>query len=347
MAEHVQDGFNSARAERADTIFRWLIIALVAAVLGAVGLFGYTIWRNSVAEKSATPAQRALQQLGDLVRANPSSAAARVRYGEALGEAGLLEDATEQFKHAVKIDPKHTGAWLDLGVVAMQDDDREGAETYFQKVIELTEGAQYENINQRREQALFHMGEIKLDDKQYEEAAGYFKGALRIRRDASDTYYLLAQSLSGLGKNEAALGQLEAALTFDPNYAEAHYLYGSILMESDDRLNAAVHFVKAAEIKPEAPLPKRALQQLGTADAAMADAREALAAKRYDEAVDSALLARTLDAKSAEAAILHVEVLLARGDAESRKAAAAVFKEAEKLDPKNPALAKLRPRLSK
>jgi tetratricopeptide (TPR) repeat protein len=273
------------------------------------------------------------------VKKNPNSAAAHVRYGEALAAAGLSAEANGELLRAVKLDKKHTGAWLDLGLLAMRTNRRTDAERYFKKVLELTEGSDYESINQRREQALYYLGEITLDKQDYEEAAGYFKAALRIRRDSSTSYYLLAQALHGLDKDDAALTQLDAALAFDPNYAEAHYLYGTILADRGDKVNAAVHLVKAAQLAPDVDAPKEALAALGSADDALKLAATDLAAGRYDAAIEAALLARALDDQDVEAVLMHAKILIAKG---SKKEAAQVLAEAEKIDPGNAEVAKLR-----
>ncbi|PKQ15454.1 MAG: hypothetical protein CVT67_09550 [Actinobacteria bacterium HGW-Actinobacteria-7] len=315
-----------------DSALRWVVVALVAAILGLGGLLGYTIWQTRQEESTATPAQRALGELEKFVKAQPNSAAGRVRYGEALATAGMLKEATQQFKAAVKLDEKHTGAWLDLGLVAMEAKDRTNAEKYFNKVVDLTTGSTYEAINQRRGVAFFHLGEIALDDRRYEEAAGYFKGSLRIKKDSSTTYYLLANALHGLGDDDAALEQLDAALAFDPNYAEAHYLYGVLLLERKDRINAAVHLRKAVDLAPDSELAKTAFAKLGTLDDAIKRSKEALAAGRDTDAVDEALLARQIDPTSVEAILAQARALVSRGDV---KSAQTVAREALKLDPKN------------
>ncbi len=344
MTEHAQETPAPQSSERTDQIIRIIIMVLAAALIGAALLFGYTVWQTSRIEKSATPAQRALIELENFVRKEPNNAAGRVRYGEALASAGLFKQAGEQFKAAVKLDEKHTGAWLDLGLVAMQNDDANAAERYFLKVVDLTAGSQYEDINARREQALFHLGEISLNDRRYEEAAGYFKNALRIRKDASDSYYLLAQSFWGMDKPDAAVKQLDAALAFDPNYAEAHFLYGKILLKQNDKVNAAVHFVKAAELAPDVKEAQDALKSLGTSEDALAEAKAALSDKDFDRAIEAVLLARTLDATAVEPAILHAKILIAKGDLKSAKNVAA---EAAKLDAGNPEVKALQSQLGK
>ncbi len=319
-------------SERTDTILRVVLVILIAAVLGLAGLFGYSVWQARNEEQTATPAQRALGEYRDFVRKNPNSAPARVRYGEALVTAGLLPDATEQLKAAVKLDPKHTGAWLDLGIIAMQTNQRKAAENYFNKVLDLTAGADYESINQRRETALFHLGEIALDAKRYEDAAGYFKAAIRIRRDAADSYFMLAQAFRGMDDDNAALKQLDISLAFDPNRAQAHYLYGKILYERKDLINAAVHLRRAYELAPDQEEARIAFEELGSAQDAIKKSVDELKSGNQAEALDSALLARQIDPKNVDAVLQHARVLIARGD---KTAAKKVLGEALKLEPAN------------
>ncbi len=331
MSENAPATRRSKRTpDSADGLLRIVIIVLVSAVVGLGALLGYTVWQGSQAELTATPAQRAIKDLEATVKKSPNSAAARVRLGEALAAAGQLKPAAEQLKIAVKLDKNHTGAYLDLGILSMENEEYGPAEKYFTKVIELTQATQFEAMNQRREQALFHLGEIALEQRRYEDAAGYFKGALRIRKDASDTYYLLAQSLRGMGEDVAAVKQLNAALAFDPNYPEAHYLYGMILLDQGDKINAAVHLRKSADLAPEQAQPAAALKKLGTSEQAIKDGRDQLKAGKFKAAIDAALLATALDPESADAVIFHADALKANGDTAN---AAKVLKAALVLMP--------------
>ena len=323
--------------DRLDLIIRVVIVVLVAGVLGLGGLFGYTVWQARQEESTATPAQRAIRDLEALVRKQPNSAAARVRLAEALAAAGSTKEANVQLAVAVKLDPKHTGAWLDLGLIAMQDKQVADAGRYFQKVVDLTEGAQYEAINNRREQAFFHLGEIALDARRFDDAVADFKAAIRIRKDASDSYYLLAQSLKGLGEDDAALKQLDAALAFDPNYPEAQFMYGELLLAKGDTINAATHLRKAADLAPKRKEPLAALAKLGSAKDAVSRGRAALNAGKVAEAIDAALLARALDPTSVDAIFLQADALIKKGD---KKTAVTVLKEAQKIAPKNATAAK-------
>jgi len=320
-----------SRSDRIDAVLWWAVILSVAAVLGLAGLFGYSVWQVRQEESLSTPAGRAIQDLKARVKATPNNADLRVRLGEALASAGLYEDAVGQLRTATKLNPNHNGAYLDLGILALEQRQPKSAEGYFKKVIELTTG-DMEGVNQRREQAYFYLGSIALDEERYEDAAANLKAALRIRRDAADTYYLLAYAYKGMDNKDAAMKQLDAALAFDPKYPEAHYLMGQIYLEDGDKINAAVHFRLAADNAPNQDLPQEALAGLGAPEDAVAQGRADLREKRYQAAIEAALLAQAIDPKNVPAVVLHAEAAEASGET---SAAIAAYKQLLELEPKN------------
>ncbi len=308
------------------------VAILLVAVIGLTGWFGYTVWRDWQAEELTSAPGRLVSGLEDQVRKSPNDAILRVRLGEALGAAKRYPDAIEQLKQALKIDPKHIGAYLDLGMIAMLTDQHGQAENYFKKVIELTDTAQFSQVDERRENALYNLGLLKLDQKEYEDAAGYFKSALRIRKDASDTYLSLARALKGTGDVDGAIEQLEIAITFDPGFAEALYEMGRIYQEKGDDVNASYFFARAAEKAPDAVPPQDALAEYGQASDWLSRAQKSLAAGDLEKALTETLVARNLDPKSAEAARFHAGLAIKRGEFDS---ALEIYLEAREIDAKD------------
>ncbi len=321
--------------DRLDNILNALVGALVAAILLVGGYFGYSVWANRQAALTATPALRVIQDLKSQVRQNPNESALRVRLGEALASVGEYGQAVEQLENALKLDENHSGAYMDLGLVAMLSDDYTAARRYFLRVVEITEGQDFDEINNRRDTALFSLGRIELSEGNYEEAVGYFKGSLRIRRDASDTYYYLARAYVGIDEPEAAIDQLEIALAFDPNFAQAHFLMGEIYFGQDDLVNASSFFYRAAELAPDADPPAEALASIGTSEEWEARGRKALEDGEIEEALKAALISTNLDPTRVAGHILHAEVLEARDDAAS---ALKVYAKALDLAPENEAI---------
>jgi tetratricopeptide (TPR) repeat protein len=314
---------------------RWLNLAvffLVLSLVGAAAWFGYSIYRDQQSDLATTAAGRLVGVLTGQVRTNPNDVVLRVRLGEALGGMGKYAAANEQLQAALKLDPKHVGAHLDLGLVSLAAKNPAAAESYFKKVLELTDNSQYASLSEPREIALYSLGQISLEKKRYEEAAGFFKAAIAIRKDASDSYYQLAKSLQGMGEIDGAIQQLEIGIQFDPSFAEAHFLLGELYKAKKDEVNASSEFVRAAELAPDADEPRQMVESYGPAEKWTAKATSALAAGDIEGALTAVLVARNLDKNSFDAAKLHAEILIKRANL---KDALDVYREAAKLDPKN------------
>jgi tetratricopeptide (TPR) repeat protein len=312
-----------------------VLVVLLVGLIGVAAYFGYTVYVDQQMEFNSSATGRLATVLEQAVRKAPNDATIRIRYGEALGAMGKYQQAIEQFNAALKIDPKHTGAYLDLGMVAMLTKNDAAAERYFQKVISLSDANQYSALDKIREQAFYNLGLLTLEQKRYAEAAGFFKGALAIRRDASDTYYQLAKAYQALGDVDAAIRQLEIAIQFDPGFAEAHYYLGELYKIKKDDVNAAYHFKKAVELAPGADQPQQALDAYGTAADWVAKANTAAAAGNLSEAITDMQVARVLDPNNFDAAKLHAALLIKSGDI---KGALDVSIAAGKLKPQDAAM---------
>jgi len=314
-----------------DTLLTAAVTVLVVAVLGLGGYFGYTVYQDRVNNENSTPALRVIKVIRDQVRRSPNDPILRVRLGEALAAAGRAQQAIEQFNAALKIDPKHTGAYLDLGQLAMSEKRPIEAERYFNKVIELTDDSNMEGINQRRETAFYNLGLLNLQNKKYEEAIGSFKAALRIRNDASDTYYYLGRALYLDDEPDGAMQNLQYSLSFDPNFAQANYLAGRIYMDKGDKVNASWYFERASQNDPNATEPKAAIQKFGDPQKYVAQARK-LQTTDFDAALTNAQIGCNLLPDDTAAWNLQRDIRVARvGVAKALKS----FKNMATKDPQN------------
>jgi len=312
MADAYEEAPRVVRSGRGlDTGLNVVVTVLVVAVVALAAFFGYTVWRDRQSQELTNAPARVIRSLKTQVRQAPNDVILRVRLGEALGAAGLYSESIEQLNAALKLDPKHIGAHLDLGMVAMLTENDDEAVEYFKKVVALTEEAQYAKVDQRRELALYNLGQITLRQQKYEAAAGYFKAALRIRKDASDTYLNLARALRGLEDYDSAIQNLEYALSFDPGFAEAHYTLGQVYEQKGDKVNASYYYYQAARLEPDAELPQEAIASFGPPSEWVARAESQLSEGAPDDALDSALIATNLDPKNVDAIKVHAKVLVA------------------------------------
>lgn len=316
--------------EPLDRILAAAGIFLLIAVLVAGAYLAYSIAESRAQEQGSTPRARLIAELHEKIEAAPNDATLRVQIAELYAADGNPAAAIRELKVALELDPEHSGAYLLLGVVALMDRDFGQADAYFQKVIELTEGQEFQNLMVNRELAYYYLGESALDQGNFDDAIGYFKATLRMNKSNADAYFGLGMAFAGIEDYPAGLEQMEIALTFDPKFAQAHFEMGQMYLALDDRINAAIHFAEAAMLAPDNELPAQALASLGTPEDWEAKARAALKEGNNDAALEAALITRALDQSSVDYAILHAEVLEAMG---KRTDALDVYAEALTLAP--------------
>ncbi|MDO8987764.1 MAG: tetratricopeptide repeat protein, partial [Coriobacteriia bacterium] len=256
---------------------------------------------------------------------------------------GMYDEAMEQFANAIKIDPEHGGAYLDMGLVAMAQQKYSDAEGYFEKVIELSEGGQFQDVSDRREAALYNLGVIANSESRWEDAVGFLKGALRIRKDASDTYFHLALAYRGLDEGDKAIESMLVALAFDPNYAEARYELGRLYMDVSNEPSAAVEFRRAVDIAPNADPVIEVLASLGPVDDRVADARKAFKDGNAVSALGFATIAVAVEPTNVDALMVYGQ---AREDTGDLSGAIIVYRSVLDADPKNTTAAKALDRLN-
>jgi len=318
-------------SQQLDLALRWTVGVLLVAVLAITGFFAYTVYADRQIAIATLPSYRIIKAMSSQVRQKPNDAYLRVRLGEAYAAGGQPKKAIEQFNAALKIDPKHAGAYLDLGLLADINDHQADAIKYFKKVVAMTDKGAMAGVDSRRETALYQLGRIALDEKRYEDSVGYLKEALRIRKDASDTYLLLTRALVGLDQPDEAVEYVEYALAFDPNFVEANVEAARLYLDQEDYVKASARVRSALAANPESVEAQELLKKLGEGDRWYQQASTLLETDP-DAAFDAIQTARNIDPTSVKYAIMHAKVLEKMKKATG---ALAVYNEAAKLDPSN------------
>ena len=294
-----RDLLTTAFKDRWIDIVMWVV---VAAVVGLVGYLGYAYLSTQNRERTTSPAARSVANLSAIVRAQPNVAAARVKLAQALAADSRVAEAVTQYQAALKIDPGNVDALSGLGVIAMQRQQLKTAEGYWLKVIDLIGTAEMATKDQRLEVAYYYLGTTYVEMKRYQDAVGYLKEALRIRKDASDTHYMLSVAYRGLNLDDQAQQELDITLAFDPNNAQANYDMGVLRLKAGDRATAAELFRRSIDNAPsdKLALPTAELKKFGDAAAHLAEAKK-LTATDAAKAVVEARIAAALDPKSIDA----------------------------------------------
>lgn len=284
---------------------RWIDIVtwiVGAAVVALVAYLGFAYFSSQSRQAATTPAARSVANLSAIVRAQPNSAPARVKLAQALAADSRVAEAVTQYQAALKIDPANVDALSGLGIIAMQRTELKTAEGYWLKVIDLLSGAEMATKDQRLEVAYYYLGTTYVEMKRYQDAVGYLKEALRIRKDASDTHYMLSVAYTGLNLSDQAQSELDITLAFDPNNAQANYDMGLIKAKAGEEATAAELFRKSVDHAPadKVALPQGELKKFGVSATHLTNANKLMATSPA-KAVLEARIAAALDPTSVEA----------------------------------------------
>jgi tetratricopeptide (TPR) repeat protein len=280
-------------------------IAVVAIAILAIGAYlAYSMWSNSGNISASSPATREINAALAKLKKTPNDVETRMRLAQALSVAGRSTEAVKQYQQVLKVSKDWVPALAGIGFELMKEKDWKGGETYFKKVISLTENKTPAVSGESSlEIAYYYTGVARMEQRDYAGAAGYLKSALRLRRDASDTAYALAVCYRNLGEDEGYRDMLAYTLQFDPKAPEANYEYGQLLVADGDVASGAEHLRISADAAPYKAEPREALDKLGTPEARIASA-EKLASTDASAALDQVRVAVALDKQSVDALLL-------------------------------------------
>ena len=200
----------------------------------------------------------------------PGSARAHWKYAVKLQKADRLDEALEQYRITLRLNPKEKEPHFGLGQVLAAQSRLTEART------ELEEGlrSQPRDGEYHSEYAvvLERLGE--KDKSSAEHAA-----AIRLAPKSGRNHYEFAMFLFRDGKLDQAIPEFEAALKYNPNNPEGHYHLGRALYQKGDFEGTKRHYEETARLDPKAPVHSglgAVYFRLGQTSEAIAQFKEAL-----------------------------------------------------------------------
>ena len=244
---------------------------------GALALVALTAGAEGMATHRRTQAYASVLALwGDTVADSPDDAGARNNYGNALAEAGRLEEAMAQYRAALRLVPGYDQAHLNLGNTLVKLGREEESLPHFRAALQVTPddagiryalGSALAKLGRRAEaraefkQALrgraasalvwYLLGNALLDDGQLEAAEGAYAAAIRLRPDYADALVNHAGILAQLNQGPAAIAEFQAALRLQPGAADVHNNLGGLLAEAGRLAEAQKEFEAALALQPD------------------------------------------------------------------------------------------------
>lgn len=211
---------------------------------------GYTLALAYLKQKQASSAQ---QLFDNMIRSLGNKPEVHILIGRAYRETGYLDEAIEEFKKTVALNPKHPGAHYCLGISYLLKDGtlkiKEAAGEFRAEVALYPE----EFL------AVYNLGLACVVERQYAEAVTFLEKAARLRPQNSDVFLFLGNAYHGLGQFDKAVEAFNRCLALNPDLdktsifaAEVHFLMGRSLVQTGRAEEAEKHLTAARELKAKA-----------------------------------------------------------------------------------------------
>src|SRR5207248_2389566 len=211
-----------------------------------------------------------VDRAGSAVSDVPNSARARVRYGLALHDADHLEEAADQFRVAIGLDPMVEKGHYGLGQVYFaQSKLGEAAHEFEQALRDDPRNGEFHSDYAQALERLGRPGEATVEHQK----------ATQLRPKSGRAHYNYGVLLLVSGKLDQAVAEFQTALRHKPKHPEAHYYLGRAFYLKGDLEGAKTHYLEAARLDPKAPLQNSlgvVYMKLGRVSEAIAEFNEAL-----------------------------------------------------------------------
>ncbi len=211
-----------------------------------------------------------IEQTARIAADLPNSGRAHWKYGFALHKADRLDEAAEQYRAALRLDPKQKEPHFGLGqILAAQSQLSEA-----RSELEVALRSQPRNDEYHSE-----YGGVLERLGQKDEAGAEHLTAIRLAPKSGRVHYDYGMFLLRDGKLDQAIPELEAALKYNPNHPEGHYHLGRALYEKRNYERAKEQYLETARLDPKAPVHSglgAVYFRLGQTSEAIAQFKEAL-----------------------------------------------------------------------
>jgi tetratricopeptide (TPR) repeat protein len=157
---------------------------------------------------------------------DPNSARMRQAIAHELAKRGNIDEAIENYRAALKLDPRLPGLHFELAEMLSTlgtKESRQEAESEYKAALEA---------NPLDEQAECRLGDLALQANDLGSASDHYTRAVKLRPSDPEASIGLAKVLMSLDQPQRAESLLERALQLDPTSAVAHFRLSTIYRQT-------------------------------------------------------------------------------------------------------------------
>lgn len=206
-----------------------LIWPVLAVILGFL-----TVRRN-------VDYQSTLSIWSDTAAKRPTSARAHDNLGSALDDSGRTEEAAQEYKTAILIEPDNPNEHYNLGNTLAKLGRPLEAVAQYEEALKLN--PKYADVHYNLGVILFGLGRLS-------EAIAEYERALQLNPDDADAHDSLGNALAQAGRVAEAMVHFEEALRLNPDDAGAHNNFGVVLVQAGRISEAIHHYQEALRLEP-------------------------------------------------------------------------------------------------
>ena len=185
--------------------------------------------------------EEATENFRQAIKWKPDDSVAAYNLGLALASQGRHDDAIRQFQEALLHDPKSSRSHYGMGLTMAAKGDATGAVEQYRKALQIR--PDYAEAHNNLAAAL-------ASQKKQHEAVKHVRIALEIKPDYAEAHNNLGLALQAERKLEEAVRQFRQALEIRPNYVAAHRNLGRALAMQGQLDEAIDHFNEALRLGP-------------------------------------------------------------------------------------------------
>ncbi len=200
--------------------------------------------------------RKALALADSVVQRAPRLADGHFQRGRVLSELKRFDEAEDEYREVLSLDPQYQGAWFNMGNNAYRRQNYEAALDYFQKEherhpsadVSVEIGKAYDrrgepdSARQAYEEALARdsthaaaharLGQLIEEEGELEPALEHSRRALALDSSNVNYRYVVGSQLFQLDRYEEAIAPLKFVIAERPWHQEAHYTLGQALVRT-------------------------------------------------------------------------------------------------------------------
>lgn len=199
---------------------------------------------------------QAISDLRKAIELDPNNPGTHNNLALAYYRMGQKQLATAEWQKALKIDPKFSDAYVNLGSVAFENEKNSEARKFYLKALDNLE-------YKTRHRALTSLAQLALRENKTDEARQLLYQSLQANADYCLSHYLLGTLLSKDGNDGAAALEFKKSVRETcTNNVEGHYQLGLSYLKSKQYSKAKSEFMLLVEQYPGTIQGQRAGDQL-------------------------------------------------------------------------------------